>query len=216
MSEEIITKKSGSVFIQSLKDQPEMEYRVTDGVSCTVLIFGSGELVTSGKTVIHIDSENASVRVLGLFSLTGKSNVRIETYQHHTARMTKSNLLVKAVLRDESHFVCQGAIRVEKEAQKTDAYQRNENLLLSDASSAESQPSLEILANDVRCTHGATISAIDPDQLFFLKSRGIPEEAAIQTIASGFLEGAIQSIDQELKLQTNKEDVWLHIRKLFP
>ena len=107
------------------------------------------------------------------------------------------------------HAAClyDGGIRVEKEAQKTDAYQRNENLLLSEGAHAQSKPSLEILANDVRCTHGATVGKIPEDQLWYLATRGIGKKRGQGLIVSGFLGSALVSIDDTSVVESIKERI---------
>ena len=119
----------------------------------------------------------------------------LHTMQVHEAPDTTSDLLVKTVLRDHAKCLYDGGIRVEKAAQKTDAYQRNENLLLSEHAYAESKPSLEILANDVRCTHGATAGPIDEEELWYLATRGITKDKGEGLIALGFIASALMRID---------------------
>ena len=109
------------------------------------------------------------------------------TEQHHLARNCSSNLLSKNVLQDQSKAIFSGLIRVDPEAQHTNALQTNRNLLLSKEAEADSLPGLEILANDVRCTHGATTSRLNQEELFYLLSRGIKKKNAESLICLGFL-----------------------------
>src|SRR5208282_6853899 len=106
----------------------------------------------------------------------------------HQAPNTKSDLLYKNALLDKARTIFSGLIIVVPDAQKTDAYQSNRNLMLSDDAEANSLPGLEIQANDVRCTHGATTSRIDPEQEFYLRSRGIARSQADQLLIFGFFE----------------------------
>ena len=119
------------------------------------------------------------------------------TIQVHEAPHCTSNLLCKNALRNESKSVFSGLIKVEEDAQHTDAYQTNRNLLLSSQAEADSLPGLEILANEVKCSHGATTSKIDPQELFYLKCRGIAESDAEKLIALGFLSQSIDTISDE-------------------
>jgi Fe-S cluster assembly protein SufD len=105
-----------------------------------------------------------------------------------------SDLLFKGALREHSRSVWQGMIYVAPGAQKTDGYQANRNLILDSNARADSIPGLEILADDVRCTHGATIGKIDPDQVFYLRSRGIPYKNAERLIVEGFFDPIMQRI----------------------
>lgn len=116
------------------------------------------------------------------------------TLQIHQAPNTKSDLLYKNALRDRSKTIFSGLIIVDPDAQKTDAYQSNRNLMLSEEAEANSLPGLEIQANDVRCTHGATSSRIDPEQEFYLQSRGIAKEAADELLTFGFFEEVLNRL----------------------
>jgi Fe-S cluster assembly protein SufD len=119
------------------------------------------------------------------------------TLQIHQAPNTKSDLLYKNALLDKSRTIFSGLIVVDPDAQKTDAYQSNRNLMLSDDAESNSLPGLEIQANDVRCTHGATSSRIDPEQEFYLKARGIPQDAANQLLIFGFFEEVLSRLENE-------------------
>jgi Fe-S cluster assembly protein SufD len=118
------------------------------------------------------------------------------TLQDHVSPHTASDLLYKNALDDKARCTFGGLIRVEPHAHFTDAYQKVRNLLLSDDSEANSMPGLEILADNVRCTHGATSGQIDEDEMFYLRSRGIPPKIAQRLIVSGFLNEVIQRLDR--------------------
>ncbi len=117
------------------------------------------------------------------------------TLQDHISPHTASDLLYKNALDDRARSIFGGLIRVEPHAHFTDAYQKVRNLLLSDDSEANSMPGLEILADNVRCTHGATSGQIEEDQLFYLRSRGIPTKVAQRLLVTGFLDEVIQRLD---------------------
>jgi Fe-S cluster assembly protein SufD len=117
------------------------------------------------------------------------------TLQDHISPHTASDLLYKNALDDRARTIFGGLIRVEPHAHFTDAYQKVRNLLLSDDSEANSMPGLEILADNVRCTHGATSGQIEEDQLFYLRSRGIPTKIAQRLLVTGFLDEVIQRLD---------------------
>ena len=119
------------------------------------------------------------------------------TLQIHQAPNTKSDLLYKNTLRDKTRTIFSGLIIVDADAQKTDAYQSNRNLMLSDDAEANSLPGLEIQANDVRCTHGATSSRIDPEQEFYLQSRGIAKAQADELLTFGFFEEVLNRLENE-------------------
>src|SRR6266700_3195565 len=117
------------------------------------------------------------------------------TLQDHISPRTASDLLYKNALNDRARTIFGGLIRVEPDAHFTDAYQKVRNLLLSDDSEANSMPGLEILADNVRCTHGATSGQIDEDELFYLRTRGIPTKVAQRLLVTGFLDEVIQRLD---------------------
>ena len=117
------------------------------------------------------------------------------TLQDHISPHTASDLLYKNALDDRARTIFGGLIRVEPHAHFTDAYQKVRNLLLSDDSEANSMPGLEILADNVRCTHGATSGQIDEDELFYLRTRGIPTKVAQRLLVTGFLDEVIQRLD---------------------
>lgn len=119
------------------------------------------------------------------------------TLQIHQAPNTKSDLLYKNALRDQAKTIFSGLIVVDPDAQKTDAYQSNRNLMLSEDAEANSLPGLEIQANDVRCTHGATSSRIDPEQEFYLQSRGIDRESADELLTFGFFEEVLNRLTSD-------------------
>jgi Fe-S cluster assembly protein SufD len=119
------------------------------------------------------------------------------TLQDHQKPDTTSDLLYKNALHDHSRTIFSGLIKVEPGAHRTDAYQKVRNLLLSDDAEANSMPGLEILADDVRCTHGATSGQVEPEELFYLKSRGINDLSAKRLIARGFLNEVVDRLPEE-------------------
>jgi Fe-S cluster assembly protein SufD len=150
-----------------------------------------------GKVRIQNDlaGPGATSRVTGAYFADGAQHLDFDTFQEHIAPNTTSDFAFKGALRDESTAVWRGMIRVEKDAQKTNAYQENRNLMLSDRAHADSIPGLEILANDVRCTHGATLGQVDREQLFYLMARGLPRFEAERLIVRGFFQDVLDRIE---------------------
>jgi len=138
--------------------------------------------------------QGAHVKVTGAYYLTGSEHIDYDTTQEHAAPNTTSDLAFKGVLDGHSRAVWRGVIRVDKDAQKTDAYQENRNLLLSADAQATPIPGLEIEANDVRCTHGATVGQVDSAQLFYLMTRGLDRVSAQRVIVRGFFEPVLERI----------------------
>jgi Fe-S cluster assembly protein SufD len=150
-----------------------------------------------GKVRIQNDlaGPGATSRVTGAYFADGTQHLDYDTFQEHIAPNTTSDFAFKGALRDEASVVWRGMIRVEKDAQKTNAYQENRNLLLSEQAHADSIPGLEILANDVRCTHGATLSQVDRDQLFYAMARGLTRPDAERLIVRGFFQDILDRIE---------------------
>lgn len=158
-------------------------------------IFGAlGSNLTKNFSEIDLIGDGAVGKMSGFYFTDGKQHLDHDTQQNHLAPHTTSDLLFKGALKDSSRSVWQGMIYVAPGAQKTDGYQANRNLVLSPKARADSIPGLEILADDVRCTHGATVGKIDPDSVFYLLSRGIPYAEAEHLIVEGFFDPIMQRI----------------------
>jgi Fe-S cluster assembly protein SufD len=157
--------------------------------------FGSAK----GKVRIQNDlaGPGATSRVTGAYFADGSQHLDFDTFQEHIAPHTTSDFAFKGALRDTARAVWRGMIRVEEGAQKTNAYQENRNLLLSKTAHADSIPGLEILANDVRCTHGATLGQVDREQLFYLMTRGLPRPDAERLIVRGFFQDVLDRVELE-------------------
>lgn len=149
--------------------------------------------VSLGASVARVDltalliGTGASSEMMGLYFADGNQHFDHNTRQDHLAPHTYSDLLYKGALDGEAHGVFRGIIRVHKGAQKTDAYQTNRNLLLSGSARADSLPNLEIEADDVKCSHGATVGQLDEEARFYLMSRGLSRIQAERLVVLGFL-----------------------------
>src|SRR5262249_44527986 len=130
----------------------------------------------------------ADAQVNGVMFTEDKQHLCYHTLQHHEAPSCHSDLLYKGALQDQSRIVWRGMIKVDPGAQKTDGYQRNDNLMLSSDARADSIPGLEIEADDVRCTHGATSGRVDEETIFYCRTRGLTRKEAIRTIVAGFFQ----------------------------
>jgi Fe-S cluster assembly protein SufD len=136
----------------------------------------------------RLDAPGAESEMVAVYFGDHEQMLDFRTLQDHAAPRTRSELLFKGAVEDQAASVYSGLIRLREEAQKAEAYQTNRNLVLSEGARAESIPNLEILANDVQCSHGSTVGPIDDDQLYYLASRGIPPEAAARLIVLGFFD----------------------------
>ncbi len=153
-----------------------------------------GSKLSKVNQEVVLEARGAEADVSGIMFGRDRQHLSYHTRQLHLAGETRSDLLYRGALTDRSRVVWRGMIRVEKGALKTDAYQRNDNLILSDHARADSIPGLEIEADDVRCTHGATAGHVDPDQVFYARSRGIDHDEAVHLIVEGFFTDVIERI----------------------
>jgi Fe-S cluster assembly protein SufD len=152
-----------------------------------------------GKTRIQNDlnGRGATSRVTGAYFADGEQHLDYDTFQEHIAPDCESDFAFKGALRDHATAVWRGMIRVEPNAQKTNAYQECRNLMLSPTTHAVPIPGLEIMANDVRCTHGATVGRVDREDLFYLMSRGLSRSEAERLIVRGFFQDVLDRIELE-------------------
>lgn len=158
--------------------------------------FRAVQLSNAGRHNWHIalQGEGANAEVSGLWCLDGNKQTHTNVVIEHQAPHTTSMQLFKGVLDDEAMSSFQGKIYVHKIAQKTQAYQRNNNLLLNSKATANSKPNLEIFADDVKASHGATVGQLDKEQLFYLTSRGVPPQDARLLLIGGFCEEVLSKV----------------------
>lgn len=146
---------------------------------------------------VALTGPDAEAQVNGVMFTDGRQHLSYNTHQHHEAPYCRSDLLYKTALQDRSRTVWRGMIKVDKVAQRTDAYQRNDNLMLSPDARADSIPGLEIEADDVRCTHGSTSGRVDEHQLFYAMTRGYTRREAVRMIVTGFFQQVFDRITIE-------------------
>jgi len=156
-----------------------------------------GSKFTKNSIGAHLRGENALAEMLGIFFADGDQFFDHHTWQLHESPYATSDLEFKGALKERARSVYSGLIKVSEGAQRTDAYQQNRNLVLSREARADTIPNLEIGANDVRCTHGATVSQVEEEHLFYLESRGIPRSEAQKLIVEGFFRPVIDRIPVE-------------------
>jgi Fe-S cluster assembly protein SufD len=153
-----------------------------------------GSRVSQVAQDVALVGRNATAQVNGVMFTEGRQHLVYNTLQHHEAASCKSDLLYKGALQDRSRLVWRGMIKVDKAAQKTDGYQRNDNLMLSNEARADSIPGLEIEADDVRCTHGATSGRVDAEQIFYAQARGLTADEAARLVVAGFFQQVFDRI----------------------
>lgn len=145
----------------------------------------------------HLDAPGATSDVYGVVLGSGHEKFSFNTIQGHDAPDTTSNITFRVALKDHSSSVYQGIVRVDKIAQRTNAFQSNKNLLLDGNAKADSIPKLEILADDVKCSHGATVGPVDREQIFYLMSRGLTEHQAEELVVLGFFRQVVEQFSLE-------------------
>jgi Fe-S cluster assembly protein SufD len=156
--------------------------------------FGAGNGRVAMDT--QLAGKGADAKVTGAYATHGRQHLDYATTQEHAAANTTSDLAFRGILDGRSSTVWSGMIKVDPGAQQIDAFQESRNLLLTKKAHADSIPGLEILANDVRCTHAAAIAQIDPEQLYYLRSRGLSLEKAKRLVIEGFLEATVERFEE--------------------
>jgi Fe-S cluster assembly protein SufD len=163
---------------------------------------------------VALTGQDAEAQVNGVMFTQGKQHLCYNTHQHHKAAYCRSDLLYKAALQDKSRTVWRGMIKVDEGAQRTDAYQRNDNLMLSRDARADSIPGLEIEADDVRCTHGSTSGRVDDQQLFYAMTRGYTRKEAVRMIVEGFFQQVFDRITIESVREALGEAIGRRVRDI--
>ncbi len=158
-----------------------------------------GATVSKADIGTSLEGKGAEVELLGLLFGTGRQHFDHHTVHEHRSGSTLSNLDFKVVLKDRSRSAYTGLIRISPDAPGSEAYQENRNLLLNDGVKADSIPELEILTDEVMCTHGATMGSLDPEHIFYLISRGIPRREAARMVVGGFLEPTLVRLPADLR-----------------
>ena len=161
------------------------------------IVAGLGTKLTKSFIDAVLAGPGSTALMSGAYFVDGAQHLDYDTEQNHLVPHTTSDLLYKGALKDNARTVWQGNIHVYPGAQRTDAYQANRNLSLSHTARADSIPGLEIEADDVRCTHGAAVSQVDQEEVFYLMSRGIPAKIAEQLIVNGFFKPVLDRIPMD-------------------
>ena len=162
----------------------------------TVTVSLNGAIVRNNLNVV-LDAERCEAHLYGLYFQSGKTHIDNHTIVDNVKPNCFSNELYKGIMNDEATGVFNGKIFVRQDAQKTNAYQSNKNILLSDNASVNSKPQLEIFADDVKCSHGCTVGQLDEEALFYLQSRGISESTARSLLVHAFAEDIMEHIKLE-------------------
>ncbi|WP_458097391.1 Fe-S cluster assembly protein SufD [Roseomonas sp. WA12] len=171
--------------------------RVAEGGTYDGFVLNAGGKISRSETHLALTGPRATAHLNGAQLVADGQLADTTTALDHAAPNCASRQTVKTVLAGRSRGVFQGKILVRREAQKTDGYQMNQALLLSEEAEIDSKPQLEIYADDVKCSHGATAGALDPDSLFYLRARGIPADVARSMLVRAFLQEAVEIVEDE-------------------
>jgi Fe-S cluster assembly protein SufD len=152
---------------------------------------GIGARLSRLHLTVDLEGQGSSAKVLGAYFGDRDQVLDYRYFMHHAGLNTRSDMFLKGAVEDEALSVFTGMIRIDESAQRTDAFQTNRNLILSEGAAAQSVPNLEILANDVRCGHGSTVGPLDDEQRYYLMSRGLDPERADRLQVRGFFQEAL-------------------------
>ena len=190
------------VGVQDWSDRTTAFHLNTTGVekegTSTALQLNLGGTYIRGESDSHLRGEGSRSVMLSINPASGQREIDQRTFQDHFAPRATSDLLYHNALSDSSKTIFAGLIKVEEAAHETDAYQKVRNLMLSDEAEANSMPGLEILADNVRCTHGATSGELNEDELFYMMARGIPPKQAAQLIVRGFFGTVLERLENPM------------------
>ncbi len=184
---------------------------VAEGANYRGFVLTTGARLARQESFIEFSGENAEAHISGAYLLSGEQHADVTTRIHHAVPHCVSREVFKGVIADKARGVFQGKIIVAEGAQKTDGHQLNKTLLLSDQAEIDARPELEIYADDVKCSHGATAGQLNDDHLFYLRARGIDEAAARGLLMQSFLTEALEEVEDEqirAALQAHV-DAWL-------
>jgi Fe-S cluster assembly protein SufD len=186
-----------SIFEQEVTNLCYNQARLERGAKLDWIYDACATTLVKQSLEVNLEGEGAEAEVRGVYFPAEGQKVNVDTVQNHLAPHTKSNLLFRGAAIGNGEAIWRGMIYVDPVAQKSDGYQSNQNLLLGEQSEIKSIPGLEICADDVSCSHGATVGSIDATELFYLQARGIPIADAERLIVEGFFAEIIEQIPDE-------------------
>lgn len=201
-----ITIHSGETFERVFLNEPEVNLHILQEAGSRVKIHvlnipaeksRDREIEISNNIVVEQTGEGCETEIYGLAYLQGEEQVTTETHVHHAVGGGRSNQLLKFVLDDSAHGRFIGDLKIAPDAQKTEAHQTNRNLVLSEDAEMRTQPQLEIYADDVQATHGASTGQLDETALFYMQQRGIDKEKARQLLVGAFMKEIVEAISDE-------------------
>ena len=178
-------------------------------------VFGDGGYYCKTFLGVNLAGKASRAKITGVLIPSGESQIDFDTFQRHSGLHTTSDLLFRNAMADEACSNWSGMIRVEKDAMKADGYQSHQSLMLCGNPQMESNPGLEILTDDVKCSHGVTVGDINEEQIFYLQTRGFSESQARELIAAGFLESSLTRIEDELSKKLIRKKIQRDLSRLL-
>lgn len=204
ISSEIFIDKNGVLNLYKVELESDDSFHIdkTDVIQLKDSQFNHFNFSFGGKLVrndinTEFTDENIECTLNGLYIGNGNQHIDNSTFINHSKPHCTSNELYKGILDDKSRGVFSGKILVERDAQLTNAYQNNNTILLSDDATVDTRPQLEIYADDVKCTHGATVGQLDETAMFYILSRGIPRDKARQMLITAFAKSVVEGVNIE-------------------
>lgn len=189
--------RKGDIFEKVFLNEPEVDLHIVQEAGSRVKIHVINFFSAANNITIEQQGEGCETEIYALAFLHGDEQVTTETHVQHAVGGGTSNQLIKFVLDDNSRGRFVGDLKIVKDAQQTEAHQTNRNLLLSETAEMRTQPQLEIYADDVQATHGASTGQLDESALFYMQQRGISREKARQLLVGAFMKDVIVTISDE-------------------
>ena len=187
----------GDIFEQVFIDEPELDLHIVQEAGSRVKIHLINFSSATNSITVEQTGEGCETEIYALAYVRGDEHVTTETHVKHAVRGGKSNQLIKFVLDDKARGRFIGDLKIVPDAQQTEAHQTNRNLLLSEEAEMRTQPQLEIYADDVQATHGASTGQLDESALFYMQQRGIGKQKARQLLVNAFMKEVIDTISDE-------------------
>ena len=171
--------------------------RLAEGAHAKVVFAAVPEAEVAYDYLVELCGEGASAEVYGVMVAGGQSKVRVNTQMRHLVPNCHSDQQVRGIADENGYGLFEGLVYVAPDAQKTEAYQQSRNVLLAPTARIQTQPQLEIYADDVKCSHGATVGQMNEEQIYYMRQRGLSEEAARKLQLGGFVREILDKIDDE-------------------
>ena len=194
---EVAAGESLEIYQLCTKGCHGVSVHLAEGASVKVVFAAAPEEDVAYEYLVVLCGEGASAEIYGVMVADGESKVKVNTKMRHLAPNCHSNQQVRGIANSNGYGLFEGLVYVAPDAQKTEAYQQSRNVLLAPTARIQTQPQLEIYADDVKCSHGATVGQMNEEQIYYMRQRGLSEEAAHKLQLGGFVREILDRIDDE-------------------